>query len=359
MRFFFDARYIRTDFHDGISRYTHELCLALYELDQTVTFLISDEKQLTLLPKNVQSIKIHDVDSWKEPFTSLILNKYKPDVVATPLQTLGSFGRKFKLILNQQDMTYYKHATPPLHMSWSVRLLWRIYHASYWPGRLILNAADIVATVSHTSKHEIEKVRLTKRPTIVVPNAARDLSSFLDSPLQQSKNPPENLVYMGAFTPYKNVETLIAAMEFLPGRTLHLLSRVTKNRKVELEKLIPENAKVVFHNGVSDEEYAKLLTDGAIMVSASKSEGYGLPLAEALKLGTPAVVTDMPVFHEVASSGALFADPNDPKDFAHKILSLDSLDNRKELTRIGKQQIETFSWLISAKTLLDAAKHLL
>ena len=359
MRFFFDARYIRTDFHDGISRYTHELCLALYELDLSVTFLISDEKQLTLLPKDVKHIKIHAVDSWKEPFTSLILNTYKPDVVATPLQTLGSFGRRFKLILNQQDMTYYKHATPPLHMSRPVRLLWRLYHLTYWPGRWTLNAADIVATVSNTSKQEIQKVKLTKRPIIVVPNAARDLTPLLDTPLRQSKTPPKNLVYMGAFTPYKNAQTLIAAMEFLPGRTLHLLSRITDNRKTELMQLIPKGASVIFHNGVSDTEYANLFANDAIMVSASKSEGYGLPLAEALKLGTPAVVTDMAVFHEVAGEGALYANPEDPKDFANKIISLDQLDTRMKLITAGKRQIETFSWSNSAKVLLDSTRNLL
>ncbi len=358
MKFFFDARYIRTDFHDGISRYTHELALALYDLDNSVTFLISNQKQLALLPKGVKHITIHEVDSWKEPFTSLILNKYHPDVVATPLQTLGSFGRKFKLILNQQDMTYYKHATPPLHMSAAVRLLWRLYHLTYWPGRWTLNAADAVATVSRTSKDEIEKVKLTKRPVIVVPNAARDLTPLLKKPVTQASTPPKNLVYMGAFTPYKNAQTLIAAMEYLPGRTLHLLSRVTKDRKTELEQLIPKHASVIFHNGVSDEEYAELLADDAIMVSASKSEGYGLPLAEALKLGTPAVVTDMPVFHEVAAEGAVYADPDSPKDFANKIISLDPLDRRMALIDTGKRQIETFSWSNSAKTLLEAARHL-
>jgi glycosyltransferase involved in cell wall biosynthesis len=359
MKFFFDARYIRTDFHDGISRYTHELCLALYDLDDSITFLISNQKQLTLLPEGVKHIKIHDVDSWKEPFTSLILNKYHPDVVATPLQTLGSFGRKFKLILNQQDMTYYKHATPPLHMSRPIRLLWWLYHLTYWPGRWTLNAADAVATVSRTSKEEIEKVKLTKRPIIVVSNAARDLAPFLKKPVTQLQTPPQNLVYMGAFTPYKNVQTLIAAMEYLPGRTLHLLSRVTKDRKAELEQLIPKHASVIFHNGVSDEKYAELLADDAIMVSASKSEGYGLPLAEALKLGTPAVVTDMPVFHEVADKSALYADPDNPKDFADKILSLDPLDKRRALIDAGKRQIETFSWSNSAKTLLEAAYKLI
>lgn len=359
MKFFFDARYIRTDFHDGISRYTHELCLALYELDDSITFLISNQKQLTLLPKDVKHIKIHEVDSWKEPFTSLILNKYHPDVVATPLQTLGSFGRKFKLILNQQDMTYYKHATPPLHMSRPIRLLWWLYHLTYWPGRWTLNAADVVATVSRTSKEEIEKVKLTKRPVIVVSNAARDLTPFLKKTVVQLQTPPQNLVFMGAFTPYKNAQTLIAAMEYLPGRTLHLLSRVTKDRKAELEQLIPKHANVIFHNGVSDEQYAELLADDAIMVSASKSEGYGLPLAEALKLGVPAVVTDMLVFHEVAKECALYADPDSPKDFADKILSLDPLDKRRALIDAGKRQIETFSWSSSAKTLLDAADKII
>jgi glycosyltransferase involved in cell wall biosynthesis len=359
MKFFFDARYIRTDFHDGISRYTHELALALYDLDNSITFLISNQKQLTLLPKGVKHIIIHTVDSWKEPFTSLILNKYHPDVVATPLQTLGSFGRKFKLILNQQDMTYYKHATPPLHMSRPIRLLWWLYHLTYWPGRWTLNAADAVATVSHTSKEEIEKVKLTKRPVIVVSNAARDLTPFLKKPVTQLQTPPQNLVYMGAFTPYKNVQTLVAAMEYLPGRTLHLLSRVTKDRKAELEQLIPKHASVIFHNGVSDEKYAELLADDAIMVSASKSEGYGLPLAEALKLGTPAVVTDMPVFHEVADKSALYADPDNPKDFADKILSLNPLNKRRALIDAGKRQIETFSWSNSAKTLLEAAYKLI
>ena len=358
MKFFFDARYIRTDLHDGISRYTHELALALAKLQPDTTFVISDKKQLDFLPHGVNFVMLHAVDSWKEPFAAFFLNKYRPDVVASPLQTLGSFGRRFKLILNQQDMTYYKHAEPPRHLSWPVRLAWRAYHLSYLPGRLTLNAADVVATVSETSKKEIEATRLTKRPIVVVPNAARDLSEFLAKPVRQGGTPPKNLVYMGAFLPYKNAETLIKAMALLPGRTLHLLSRISESRKSELEKLIPKQAHVVFHGGVSDEAYATILADDAIMVSASKSEGYGLPLAEALKLGVPCVVSDIPPFHEVAGQGALFADPEDPADFAYKISSLDEKSTREALVGGGKRHIETFSWQNSANTLLETAEQL-
>ncbi len=358
MKFFFDTRYIRTDYPDGISRYTTELAGALHDLYPATTFIISDEKQLNFLPKGCSWIKIHPVSSPKEPFTALVLNTFHPDVVATPLQSMGSFGRKFKLILNQQDMTYYKHATPPAYFPWYVRLTWWLYHLTYWPGRLTLNAADVVATVSETSKNEIEVARLTKRPIIVVPNAARDLSELLEKPVSQKDTPPSNLVFMGSLIPHKNVLTLVRALEFLPGRTLHLLSRGSESYIEELKQAIPKGANVQFYNGVSDEKYANILADDAIMVSASKSEGFGLPLAEALKLGVPCVVSDIPPFHEVAGEGALFADPTSPKDFADKIKQLDQKAKREMLIKSGHVHIDSFSWKKSATILLDTAKKL-
>ncbi len=356
MKLLFDARYIRTDFHDGISRYTTELGNALAR-QTPVTFIISDKAQLKFLPENAEFILLHPVTSWREPLSALWLNKFRPDVVVSPLQTIGSLGRRFKMVLNQQDMTYYRHSAPPPQFSAAVRMAWRLYHASYLPGRIVLKGADLVATVSETSKKEILAARLTDKPIVVVPNAARDLMEFLPTaPFVINK--PKNLIYMGAFIPYKNAETLIRAMEWLPGKTLHLLSRIKPERKAELQKLIPEGADVVFHGGVSDEEYARLLENDAIMVSASKSEGFGLPLVEAQKIGVACVVSDIEVFHEVGGDAALYADPDDPQQFAARIASLDDEKLRNELIEKGKKQAVTFSWDDSAKTLLDAINKL-
>jgi glycosyltransferase involved in cell wall biosynthesis len=357
MKVFFDSRYIRTDFHDGISRYTTELGSALYRQADDVTFIISDKAQLKFLPDGAKHLLFHPVTSWREPLSALWLNKHHPDVVLSPLQTIGSVGRKFKLVLNLQDMTYYKHRTPPPQFNAAVRLIWRLYHLSYVPQRITLAGADIVATVSETSKKEILAANLTKRPVVVVPNAARDLSEFLPSK-PYVIGVPKNLVYMGAFIPYKNVETLIEALEWLPGKTLHLLSRIKPSRKAELEKLIPRGAKVVFHNGVSDEQYAKLLADNAIMVSASKSEGFGLPLIEAQKLGVACVVSNLEVFHEVGADTVLYANPDEPQNFAAKIASLDDKTLRDELIEKGKIQAAKFNWDDSAKALLEAVEKL-
>ncbi len=358
MKLFFDARYIRTDFHDGISRYSFEVAHALAEL-YPVTFLIANDAQISMLPKGAHTIKIHAVDSMLEPFTSLLLNKYKPDVVFSPLQTMGSVGKRFKLILTLHDMIYYIHRLPPPTAKGIIRPIWRLFHLAYWPQRLVLNGADVVATVSTTSRDEITKAKLTSRPLIVVSNAARDLTPLLKRPVTQGEKPPKNLVFMGTLLPYKNAETLIKAMQFLPNRTLHLCSRVSPLRKAELESLMPSGADVKFHNGVSDEEYAALLADDAIMVSASKAEGFGLPLAEALRLGVPAVVSDRPYFKEIAGKhSAVFANPNKPQEFAAAIISLDDLTERKKRITGGKQEVSKFNWLSSARVLLDACETL-
>lgn len=356
MKLFFDARYIRTDFHDGISRYSAELGSALARLTP-VTFLICDPAQRKFLPENASSILIHTPTSPKEPFTALLLNRYRPDIVFSPMQTMGSTGRKFKLILTLHDMIYYRHRTPPRQLSRIVRVGWRAYHMTYVPQRLTLNSADAIATVSETSKQSIETARLTKRPIAIVPNAPQDLRQHLTKDVNLDRT-PKNLVYMGSFMRYKNVEALIAGMEFLPDHTLHLLSRITPARKSELQRCIPKGANVVFHGGVSDEEYAQLLAKNAVMVSASRDEGYGLPLAEALALGVPAVVSNLPIFREVAGEGALYFGANKPREFADRVLSLADKQTRQALVQTGRQHIQHFNWDTSAETLLKTIQNL-
>lgn len=389
MRLLFDARYIRTDFHDGISRFSASLAEAVaaeaVARGIEVAFLIHDDDQRRLLPPGARTLRIHPPTSPKEPFTALILNRHRPDVVFSPMQTLGSLGRRFGLILTLHDTIYYRHRTPPRDLPAPVRFGWRLFHLAYWPQRLVLNRADVVATVSETSRRQFAAVRLTKRPVEVLANAPQRLGELLgggaeggaqggsrdgsdgagsgsshdpaDQPgLADSSRPPRSIVYMGSFMPYKNVETLVRGMAELPEHTLHLLSRVSESRRRELEALAPAGASIVFHNGVSDAEYAALLADGAILATLSLDEGYGLPIAEALAFGVPAVVSDLEIFREVAGEGALFVSAQDPAAFAAAVRSLDDDARRAALVEAGRRQAARFSWEGTARTLLDSAE---
>ena len=355
MKLFFDARYIRTDFHDGISRYSTELGNALAKLTQ-VTFIISSEAQKAFLPKKAKFIKIHSPTSIKEPFTASVLNKYQPDVVFSPMQTMGTIGRKYKLILTSHDMIFYHYNVAPIGQPLWLRVGWKAYHATTIPERLSLNSADMVATVSRSMQKEFEQAKLTKRPIIVVPNAPQKLSKLTKK--QPAGLKPRNLVYMGSLMEYKNVETLIGGMAYLPGYTLHILSKSSPARLEALKALIPEKANVIFYNGVTDERYAELLSHRAALVSASLDEGFGVPVVEALSIGVPAVISNIPVFYEVAANGALYFESKDSKDFARKVKELDNKSTRDRIIEHGRKQAATFTWKDSAQTLLNAIRSL-
>jgi glycosyltransferase involved in cell wall biosynthesis len=165
---------------------------------------------------------------------------------------------------------------------------------------------------------------------------------------------------MGSFMAYKDVETLIDGLALLPADyRLHLLSRISDARRAELSARSADTSRLIFHNGVTDEQYAQLLSDNAILVSASRDEGYGLPVAEALAMDVPAVITDMPIFREVAGEGAEYFAPGDARAMADAVEKLADPAERERIVEAGRDHISRFNWDRSARILVDAAESLL
>ncbi|MHA7181207.1 glycosyltransferase family 4 protein [Arthrobacter sp. MDB2-24] len=351
MRILFDARFTRTDHHDGISRYGASLIAALAETDDVV-MLISDPRQLALLP-DVPHVRVTSPLSPAELFVARRINPLEPDVVVCPMQTMGSWGRRYPLILTLHDLIYYQNPAPPSFLPLPVRLLWRLYHLAYWPQRLLLDRADVVATISGTTADLIRRHRLTRRPVMLVGNAPQPTERRRDPHASRSAS----LLYMGSFMPYKNVETLVRAMAALPGHTLHLLSRITPERRRELESLAPGADRVVFHGGVTDAEYEDLLHDSTALVTLSKAEGYGLPIIEAMATGTPVVASDIPIFREVGGAAALYVDPDDPSAVAAAVRTLAEPDRWAEASRAGLERAAQYSWSASAEQLRVACRR--
>ncbi|NTW61950.1 glycosyltransferase family 4 protein, partial [Candidatus Saccharibacteria bacterium] len=256
MNIFYDARWTRIDFHDGISRYGAGIIQGFKDNKIPITLLVSDKRQLKLLPTDIPYLLVNSPLSFNELFMARKLNKLGADVVISPFQIIGTWGRKFKLIVTLHDIIYYLHPQPPLWLPKPQQIVWRLFHMVKWPQRLLLNSADVVATVSNYSKKNIKKLGLTKREISVIYNAP-SLEKPQNSPV---KTRTKDILYMGAFMTYKNVEVLIKGMANLPHDfTLHLLSKIVPERQAELEKLIQPGVNVVFHNGTSDKDYIELL----------------------------------------------------------------------------------------------------
>ena len=338
----FDCRYIKLEAPDGISRFSSELFSALSQKTQMVA-IISDEKQLSSLPAGIDYVKIHSPTSAIEPLTALKLNREKFDVVFSPMQTMGSIGRKFKLILTIHDLIYYNHPKPPSEFNLFIRLIWRLYHLSYLPQKLLLRGADQVVTVSETSKAQILAKKLTKRPVTVVSNAANQLDSN-NCPVEKK------IVYMGSFMPYKNVEQLILGTAKLDGFKLVLLSRIGISQKTQYQKLaLQHGVDIEFLNGVSDEEYARQLCSATALVHASSDEGFGIPIIEAMSVGCPVVCSDIPIFREIAGEAGLYFNPGDADGFASQVMK--ASEQREQIRNNLVRQANSFNWATSADAL--------
>jgi glycosyltransferase involved in cell wall biosynthesis len=352
-----DCRYTRLEHHDGISRYAARIAEALARRvagdgRHTVQMLISDERQLAMLPE-IPWAKVSGPTSAREPWVALQVNKLRPDVVFTPMQTMGGAGRRYGLVKTLHDLIYYRNRTPPRDLNPAIRVLWRLYHLAWWPQRVLLDQADEVATVSATSKGLIEKHRLTKRPLTVVGNAADALPGAHP---QRDQPVTRELLYMGSFMPYKNVETLALALHVLPGYRLRLLSKIGRADRRRLLEIAPPGA-LMIHDGVSDAEYAELLGQAFALVHASLDEGFGIPLIEAMSVGTPIVVSDIPIFREVGADAAGYFPAEDADAAAAAIRALEDRHVWRTRSARGRDVASRYDWDSSAAVLLGVLER--
>lgn len=350
MKLFYDARWILVENRfDGVSRYSHELAWALHaHSDLDITWIIHDTRQLKKLPKGDYVVANDPNNAIAELRLPKLLNEAGATIVYSPFFVMGTVGKKYRLILTIHDMIYFRHRTPPQWLPWYVRLGWRLFHLTYWPLRWQLNRANHIATVSETAKQELIAAHATKRQITAVCNAAGDTFSAPESDHSISKN----VVYMGAFTPYKNVECLIEAIALVPDAILHLCSKIPPSRRPSLVEYITRYGvtdRVVLHDGVTDETYRDLLQNTRCAISASRVEGFGLPLIESQQAGVPFIAADTPIFREIGSDSVLFFDPDSPDQAAAHIQSLADPATSQTYAAKGRKNAARYTWDASAR----------
>lgn len=274
----------------------------------------------------------------------------------TPHYNMPLFARCARLV-TVHDIAHLAESTI------NNRFLPRIY------ARTMLSAvrerADNIFFVSRFSESEFNRVIGAPRGiTAITSNAASNL--WHSQPTQSLLNAQQRwlrpyLVFVGNVKPHKNIGGLLEALALINEEDrpdLRIVGRrdgfFHSDETVErLAGLLGD--KVTFTGEVSDDALVEIVRNAVALVQPSFYEGFGIPPLEAMAVGTPVLVSDIPALQETCGDAALYFDPRDSQSIANKIcLILQDNHLRKELSLAGHERCAQFSYGRSADIILAA-----
>jgi glycosyltransferase involved in cell wall biosynthesis len=97
------------------------------------------------------------------------------------------------------------------------------------------------------------------------------------------------------------------------------------------------SGRVTVHDNCSDAEIDRALAGARALLAPSQAEGFGLPVAEALKLGVPVVASNLPAFLEIGAGIPLFLDPGDEAGWLSAVRAFtgDSALRRTQMVKLS------------------------
>lgn len=107
------------------------------------------------------------------------------------------------------------------------------------------------------------------------------------------------------------------------------------------------------YNNLSDGQVSRLLEASRALVFPSLTEGYGLPVAEALSMKVPVICSDIPVLREVGGQVPDYIDPLNGTAWADIIMEYTGNGPRRQAQLQRMHMWKPFTWKDSVSTALN------
>jgi len=154
---------------------------------------------------------------------------------------------------------------------------------------------------------------------------------------------------------HKNIEALIKAFARLQAsRPLQLVVvGHLPNDGGRLQRTIGQlrlGGNVVLTGYLDDGDLGAVLSRAKMLAFPSLSEGFGLPVLEAMAADVPVACSNATALPEVAGNAAIYFDPRSVEDMAATLQRLaDDEALRRKLILAGHQNVKRFSWENAAR----------
>ena len=215
-----------------------------------------------------------------------------------------------------------------------------------------LGRATQLTFISDFARHDVEKHFHTGKPSRVIKNGVTNLNTesqqVYDRVLSGMGLQPGYLFHISRLASKKSVHLIVEMMRHLPHERLVVAGTGRKSYVARLHALVEQYhlTNVQFVGRVSTLQKAALLSRCKALLFPSISEGFGLPVAEAMCFGRPVFITRLTSLPEVGGRHAYYFNTLQPDDMARTVEEglNDFASSPEEKAKLLKQRAATFDW---------------
>lgn len=364
----------------GVGLYVTNLIEHLYSLQESEQFELGIFYQPSLknwlqrdftFPKLRSSLEQRFFFPYPVRVSNWLLNNFPqifPLLLDKPLQNEGVFhGTNFTVypdrptlkVMTLYDLTFLRY--PQYIDSVVAKYSRRVRQCLQW--------TDLIITISESTKQDaIKYLGISSEKIFVTPLASRYDIDYLKqediAQLQAQVNynfEIPYLLFVSTIEPRKNIITLIQAFNYLKEKYQieHNLILIGKKgwKYQGIFDAIANSAynKYIYHlDYLSDELVALFYKLATVFVYPSHYEGFGLPVLEAMKLGTPVICSNTSSLPEVVGDAGIQINPDNFLELADAIREvINNSQLQQNLVAKGYQQGSNFSWEKTAQKTLD------
>ncbi len=380
MRIGIDASRAFADEPTGTERYAFEIIIRMFQLPEA-----REHEWILYVKSNFQFSMTN--------FQSIFNIKYlKLKIIPIGLPYLWTqAGLAFRTWVDKLDRLWVPAHTLPVLRKPGLKTVVTIHGIEYewlpayenklqrwylpWSTIYAVNQANTVIAVSEFTKSQLI-ARLNADPNKIKvvlegyeTNFQYSITNFKskssDTIFQKYKlRSKEYILFIGTIQPRKNLERLIEAYSKLQikndkSQKNHLKLVIAGKMGWSYEGVLaaPEKFgvqdKVIFTGYIDDYTRKELLHQALVYVQPSITEGFGLPVLEAMDALVPVVSSNGGALAEVVGEAGVLFDPEDTEEIGHKLtLVISSHSLQYELIRKGRERIRDFSWDMAARETL-------
>lgn len=203
-----------------------------------------------------------------------------------------------------------------------------------------IETADQIIVVSENTKQDllhfhpsIKEERIT-----VIYNGVSEAFFAME---KQSSSQRPYLLFIGSRAYYKNFNFAVRLLQTMPEFDLYIVGgALSKSEGKLLNQTLSGQWKVFTH--IENQELNLLYNQAFALIYPSSYEGFGIPLLEVMKTGTPFVALNRSSIPEVAGNAGLLVDELDIDAFKQAVFSIAGNENLLKIK--GLDQSSKFSW---------------